>query len=319
MAENIALRHQVAVLRRSIARPRLTRWDRLLWVFLRRLWPKWRECLQIAKPSTVVAWHRKGWRLAWTLRSRKTGGRPPIPLEVRELIRQLSRENRLWGSPRIQAELARLGFHVAKSTVEKYMVRRTGQPSPEWGEFIRMQAGGIVACDFFKIPTASFRCLTGFVVMELGRRRILAIDVTSSPTAAWTATKLSEAVEAMPRTAEFLIRDRDAIYGLEFRETATALGLQEMVIAYRAPKMNAHCERLIGTLRRDLLDHVIVMGEFHARRLLTEYADYYDAERCHQALGGHPPRPGLRLVSGKGEIVGRQVLFGLHHTYRRAA
>ena len=120
----------------------------------------------------------------WTLRSRKKGGRPPIPPEVRELIRRMSRENRLWGSPRIQAELARLGLNVAKSTVEKYMVKRSGPPSPEWAEFIRLQADGIMACDFFKIPTASFRCLTGFVVMELGRRRILAIDVTSSPTAA---------------------------------------------------------------------------------------------------------------------------------------
>ena len=319
MTENIALRHQVAVLRRSIARPRLTRWDRLLWVCLRRLWPRWRECLQIAKPATVVAWHRKGWRLVWTVRSRKKGGRPPVPLEVRNLIRRLSRENRLWGSPRIQVELARLGFHVAKSTVEKYMFRRWGPASPEWGEFIRLQADGIVACDFFQIPTASFRCLTGFVVMELGRRRILAIDVTSSPTAAWTAAKLSAAVEAMPRTAEFLIRDRDAIYGLEFRETARALGLQEMVTAYRAPKMNAHCERLIGTLRRDLLDHVIVMGENHARSLLTEYADYYNTERCHRSLGGEPPKPGLRLVTGQGDVVSRPVLLGLHHTYRRPA
>ena len=290
----------------------------MLWVLLRRLWPGWRECLQIAKPATVVAWHRKGRRLVWTLRSRKKGGRPPVPLEVRNLIRWLSRENRLWGSPRIQMELARLGFQVAKSTVEKYMFRRSGPASPEWGEFIRLQAEGIVACDFFQIPTATFRCLTGFVVMELGRRRILAIDVTSSPTAALAATRLCTAVEAMPRAAELLIRDRDAIYGLEFRNAAKALGLQEMVTAYRTPKMNAHCERLIGTLRRDLLDQVIVMGESHAQRLLTEFAGYYNSERCHQALGGDPPKPGLRLVTGRGELAGRPVLFGLHHTYRRA-
>ena len=255
----------------------------------------------------------------WTLRSRKKGGRPPVPLEVRDLIRRLSKENRLSGSPRIQMELARLGFHVAKSTVEKYMVRRAGPPSPEWAEFIRLQANGIVACDFFQIPTATFRCLTGFVVMELGRRRILSVDVTWNPTAAWAASRLRAAVAAAPRTAEFLIRDRDSIYGLHFRETAKALGLQEMLTAYRAPKMNAHCERLIGTLRRDLLDHVIVMGESHARGLLTEYGNYYNAERCHQSLDGHPPSPGLRLVSGQGEVVGRPVLFGLHHTYRRAA
>jgi len=275
--------------------------------------------LHFVQPATVVEWHRKGWRLVWTLRSRKKSGRPPIPIEVRELIRRMSRENRLWGSPLIQMELARLGFHVAKSTVEKYMVKRTGPTSPEWAEFIRLQADGIVACDFFKIPTARFRCLTGFAIMELGRRRILSLDATWNPTAAWAASRLREAVENTPRAAEFLIRDRDAIYGLEFREAAKALGLQEMVTAYRAPKMNAHCERLIGTLRRDLLDHVIVMGEAHARKLLDEYAGYYNAERCHRALGGQPPRPGLRLVSGRGEVVGQPVLFGLHNIYRRAA
>ena len=176
----------------------------------------------------------------------------------------MSGENRLWGSPRIQMELSRLGYKVAKSTVEKYMTSRAGPPSSERAEFIRLQADGIVACDFFKIPTATFRCLTGFVVMELGRRRILPIDVTSNSTAAWAGGRLRAGVDAMPRAAEYLIRDRDAIYGLEFREAGKALGLQEMVTAFRAPKMNAHCERLIGTLRRDLLGHVIVMGERHA-------------------------------------------------------
>ena len=176
-----------------------------------------------------------------------------------------------------------------------------------------------MACDFFQTPTARFRCLTGFVVMELGRRRLLAIDVTSNPTAAWAAEGLRAGVDGMPQATEYLIRDRDAIYGLEFREAAKALGLQEMVTAYRSPKMNAHCERLIGTLHRDLLDHVIVMGECYAQRLLTEYADYYNTERCHQATGGEPPKPALRLVTGEGGVVGRSVLYGLHHTYRRAA
>ena len=267
----------------------------------------------------MVAWHRKGWRLVWTLRSRRKGGRPPVPLQVRNLTRWLSKENKLWCSPRIQMDLARLGFHASESTIERYMVMRPGPPSPKWAEFLRLPVDGVVACDFFKIPTATFRCQTGFVVMKLGRRRILSVDVTWNPTGEWAASRLQAAEAAVPITAEPLIRDRDSIYGLRFREMAKALGLQEVATGYRTPKMNAPCEWLLGTLRRDLLDHVIVMGESHARSLLAAYADDFNTERCHQALGGEPPRSALRLFTGKGGVVGRPVLYGLHYTYRRAA
>lgn len=159
------------------------------------------------------------------------------------------------------------------------MVGRIGPPSSEWAGLIRLQADGIAACDFFKVSTTTSRCLNGFVVMELGRGRILSVDGTWNPTGEWAASWLRDAVAATPIAAEFPIRDRDAIYGLEFCETPKVFGLQEMVTAYRAPRMNTHCERLSGALRRSLLDHVIMKGEPHAQRLSTEHADDYNAER----------------------------------------
>ena len=269
--ENLALRQQVAVLKRSVPRPRIRARDRIFWVLFRRLWSGWRGAVGFVQPATVVAWHREGWRILWRARSRGKPGRPPISREVQDLIRRLSRENRLWGSPRIQDELERLGHHVAKSTIEKYMQRPSRPPSPTWPAFLRNHAGEILVCDFFTIPTATFQTLIGFVVMELGRRRIVACDVTRHPTAHWAASVARRAFLATGRHAKYLIRDRDAIYGEEFKSVVKGLGLQQLVTAYKAPLMNAHAERVIGTIRRDCLDHMIVMGEGHARRLLEEY------------------------------------------------
>lgn len=317
--ENLALRQQIVVLERSAPRVRLRARDRIFWVLLRHLWTGWRDCLAFVQPSTVVAWHRQGWRLLWRMRSRGRPGRPPISRELRELIRRLARENRLWGAPRIQAELERLGFHVAKSTVEKYMVRRTGPSSGTWRAFLRNHAGEILACDFFTVPTASFRSLTGFVVMELARRRILACDVKAHPTAEWAAGVVNRATSVGGGAARFVLRDRDAIYGRVFRSAMRRLGLRQLVTAYRSPLQNAHAERLIGTIRRECLDHMIVMSEDHGRKLLGEFVHYYNEERTHQALGPEPPVPG-----DVGPVIGTKVissphLGGLHHSYRRAA
>jgi putative transposase len=317
--ENLALRQQVAVLKRSVPHPRIRMRDRIYWVLLRRLWSGWRDSLLLVRPSTVVRWHRQGWRLLWRLRSRGEPGRPAIPYEVRELIRRLSRENRLWGAPRIQAELERLGFHVAKSTVEHYMVRHAGPPSPTWRAFLRNHAGEILVCDFFQVPTASFKTLIGFVVMELGRRRIVACDVTAHPTAVWAATVVRRAVLATGGRARYLIRDRDTIYGAPFNAAMRSLGLRQMVTAYHAPLQNAHAERVIGTFRRECLDHVIVLGEGHARRILDEYVRYYDEERTHQALGGDSPLSRADERSSTGTLIAVPHLGGLHHSYRRAA
>lgn len=314
--ENVALRQQVAVLRRSVHRPRVRVRDRLFWVLLRRLWAGWRDALALVQPATVVRWHRAGWQLVWRWRSRKKSGRPPVPLEARELIRRLSRENRLWGAPRIRDELRLLGHHVAKSTVEKYMVRRRGPPSPTWRAFLHEHASEILACDFFTIPTASFRSLTGFVVMELGRRRILACGVTTHPSGRWAAEIVRRA--AGSEKCRYLMRDRDPLYAGLFSDAARSIGLRQMLSAPRTPVMNPYAERLIGTLRREFLDHVIVLGQSHAQRLLGEFTDYYNAERPHQALNGERPTPSLRPV-GNGPVLARPHLGGLHHSYRRAA
>ena len=318
-AENLAMRQQLNVLRRSVPRPRVQLRDRFLWVLLRRFWSGWRGSLIIVQPSTVVRWHRAGWRLLWRWRSRGKPGRPIVGFEVRELIRRLSRENRLWGAPRIQAELARLGFKVAKSTVERYMARRTGPPSGKWRAFLRNHAGELLACDFFLVSTASFKTLIGFVVIELERRRIVACDVTEHPTAGWAASVVQRAMLAVGRRAKYLVRDRDAIYGGEFKAATRGLGLRQLVCAYKSPLQNAYAERVIGTLRRECLDHVIVMGEEHARRILDEFVQYYNAERAHQALNGDSPVP-RAIEAGNGrEIVALPHLGGLHHSYRRAA
>jgi transposase InsO family protein len=317
--ENLALRQQFAVLERSVPRARLRARDRLFWVLLRRGWTGWRDYLAVVQPATVAVWHRRGWKLLWRLRSRGRRGRPPISLELRELIRRLSRENRLWGAPRIQAELERLGFPVAKSTVEKYMMRRTGPSSGTWRAFLGNHAGEILVCDFLTIPTASFRSLTGIVVMELARRRILACDVTAHPTAEWAAGLVDRARSAGGGVARFVLRDRDAVYGKVFRATTRRLGLRQLATAYRSPLQNAHAERLIGTIRRECLDHMIVMGERHARHLLGEFVRYYNEERIHQALGPESPVPRERGTGAGSQVISISHLGGLHHSYRRAA
>ncbi len=317
--ENLALRQQLAVLKLSIPRPRVQLRDRVFFVLLRRLWTGWKGGLILVRPETVVRWHRQGWRLFWRLRSGGGRGRRNLSVEVRDLIRRLSRENRLWGAPRIQAELARLGFHVAKSTIEKYMARRTDPPSGKWRAFMKNHAGEILACDFFIVPTATFKTLIGFVVIELGRRRIVACDVTAHPTASWTAIIVQRAMLAVGRRAKYLVRDRDGIYGAEFKRVVKSLGLRQMVTAYHSPLQNAYAERVIGTLRRECLDHVIVMGERHARAILDEYVAYYNAERTHQALDGNSPFPRDHEPNAKGKVIAFPHLGGLHHSYRRVA
>ena len=317
--ENLALRQQVAVLKRSVPRPRIRVGDRILWVLLRRLWVGWCESLLIVRPSTVVRWQQQGWRLFWRRRSLGRPGRPPITAETRELIRRLSRQNQFWGSPRIQAELERLGLHIAKSPVERYMARHRGPSSGSWRAFLANHGNEILACDFFLVPTATFQTLVGFVVMELGRRRTVALDVTAHPSASWAATVARRAVLAAGGRARYLLRDRDAIYGQVFKAAVRRLGLRQVVTAYHAPLQYAHAERVIGTIRREFLEHMIVMVESHARKLLGELVRYYNEERTHQALGPESPMPREEEQKAIGEIISFPHLGGLHHSYRRVA
>ena len=268
VTENLALRQQLVVLRRSANRRRLRHRDRLFWIALSQLWQNWRSILVIVKPETVIKWHRQGFKYYWRWKSRSGHvGRPKIDQEIRDLIRRLSRENLTWGAPRIQAELHLLGYEVADSTVAKYRVRNHKPPSQTWKSFLRNHAGQIAAIDFFTVPTVTFNVLYCFVVLRHDRRQVVHLNVTAHPTARWTAQQI---IEAFPEETalRFLLRDRDSIYGDYFRSRIAGMGIEEVVTAARSPWQNPYAERLIGSIRRECLDHLIVLNEKQLRRIL---------------------------------------------------
>ena len=317
--EILALRQQVAVLKRERPRPSLRMVDRVFWVVLSRLWPGWCEALVIVKPETVIGWHRKGFRLFWTWKSlRRKSGRPPLSREIRDLIRRMSRENPLWGAPRIHGELLKLGFEVSEAAVSKYLTRHPKPPSQTWRTFLENHVGCLVSIDFFVVPTAAFTLLFVFIVLRHERRRIVHFGVTAHPTAAWAAQQITEAFpwDTMPR---HMIRDRDAVYGSKVRARVKAMGIEEVVTAPRSPWQNPYVERVIGSIRRECLDHVIVLNERHLRRILTSYLDYYHGSRTHLSLGKDTPDGRPVQPAGSGKIVALPQLGGLHHRYERLA
>jgi len=317
--ENVALRHQLSVLQRSVCRPRFRRRDRIFWLWLARLWAGWRASLVIVQPATVLAWHRQGFQLYWRWKSRRRSvGRPPLDLELRTLIRRMARENPTWGRRRIQAELRFLGYEVAELTVAKYMRRSSPRPSSTWRTFLEAHIRDIVAVDFFVVPTLTFHLLFGFLILRHNRRELVHVNVTDHPTAAWAAQQL---VESFPEETapKYLLRDRDAIYGAAFARRVKGLGMSEVLIAPRAPWQNPFAERVIGSIRRECIDHVIVLNERHLRRLLRRYSAYYNATRPHQALHNDSPyRREVQTTAG-GRIVAVPQVGGLHHRYLRAA
>jgi putative transposase len=318
-AENLALRQQLAVLNQSVKRPQLRKRDRFFWVVLSKLWKSWREVLIIVKPETVIKWHRQGFRLYWKWKSRVGhAGRPKIDKEIRELIRRMSRENPFWGVPRIQAELRLLGYDLAESTVAKYRVKSKKPPSQTWKTFLNNHVGEIAAIDFFIVPTATFRNLYCFIILLHDRRKVIHFNVTAHPTAVWTAQQIVEAFpeDTVPR---YLLRDRDSIYGEEFRCRVKGMQIEEVITAPRAPFQNPYVERVIGSIRRECLDHLIIIGEDHLRRILREYFDYYHNSRPHQSLERNSPV--LREIEppSKGRVISIAEVGGLHHRYQRAA
>ena len=316
--ENIALRHQLEVLQRNAKRPRLRPSDRALWALLSRLLPNWRQHLSIVQPDTVIRWHRAGWRLYWRWRSDPGRGRPKVSAEVRGLIHQMSLENPLWGAPRIHGELLKLGYDICESTISKYVVRHPGPPTQTWQTFIRNHLTEIVAMDFFTVPTTSFRTLYVFLILSLDRRRIIHFNVTRNPTAEWTSLQLIQ-VFPFDTAPRYLIRDRDGIYGQAVTDTLQTLGIEQIVTAPRSPWQNGYCERVIGTIRRECLDHVIVLNEKHLRRVLKEYLVYYHKSRTHLGLDKDAPEPRAIQAHDVGPVVSESVLGGLHHCYFREA
>jgi putative transposase len=319
--EILALRHQLQVLPRSRPRRlRLATMDRWLWAWLARSWGSWRTALVIVKPETVIAWYRKGFRLFWTWTSRRRGGRPPVPPDVRTLIRTMSRENPLWGAPRIHGELLKLGVDVSQATVAKYMARPTTPSSQSWRTFLTNHLQQIAAADFFVVPTATCRLLFVLVILAHERRRIVHVAVTDCPTAAWTAQQLREAFpwNEAPR---YLVRDRDSAF-YAWTSTAAAIGIEEILTAPRSPWQNAYAERLIGSIRRECLDHIIVANERGLRRALQAYVTYYLKYRTQVSLDKDAPvsRPVADSATPPdGAIVAIPHLGGLHHHYERRA
>src|SRR5437870_6237315 len=314
-AENAALRHQLIVLQRRVrGRVQLTNGDRLFLVHLYRWFPSILKAITIIRPETLVRWHRAAFRRYWRWKSRSLGGRPRIAADLRALIRQMSAENPLWGAPRIHGELLKLGFEVAQSSVAKYMVKRCGPPSQGWRTFLRNHAPDIAAMDLFVVPTIGFDLLYVLVIVRLARRDLVWIDATPHPTADWIARQITEAFpwNEAPR---YLIRDRDQVYGVAVRHRLRAMGIRDKPIAPRSPWQNGFAERLIGSIRRECLDHIIVSGEIHLRRILKSYADYYNSVRTHRSL--HKDAPISRPIHQTGIIRSAPVLGGLHHHYCR--
>jgi putative transposase len=317
--EHLALRHQLAVYQQTVHRPRLRSTDRLLWAWLARLWPGWREALAFVQPRTVIAWQRQRFRGYWRrLSPQRTPGRPAIPKEVRQLIRDMGRANPTWGSPRIVGELRKLGIDVATATVEKYRVRPHKPPSPTWKTFLKNHMQDLVSLDFFVVPTISHKVLFVLLILAHERRRVVHFNMTERPTAQWTAQQV---VEAFPwdEAPRYLLRDRDRIYGDAFRQRVRHMGIAEVLIAPRSPWQNPYVERVIGSIRRECLNYVIVLHERHLRRLLTGYFQYYHHWRTHRALEMDCP---LRRTVQRPEVGPiREVpeVGGLHHHYERQA
>ncbi len=318
--ENLALRQQLALLRRRSKRPQFGRLDRLLWVWLSKQWDGWRKGLHLVRPDTVIRWHRQGFRAYWAWKSRRgRTGRPRVASELADLVRTMAVANALWGAPRIHGELLKLGFDVSQGTVARLMPRRPKPPSQTWRTFLQNHVADLAAVDFFVVPTATFRILYVFVVLLHHRRRVVHFNVTETPTAAWTAQQIVEAFpdDSAPR---YLLRDRDGTYGQEFRQRVKGIGIVEVLTAPRSPWQNAFAERLIGTIRRELLDHVIVLNQQHLRRRLRSYFRYYHGSRTHLALEKDAPEPRAVEPPEYGRVVALPHVGGLHHRYvRRAA
>ena len=316
--ELVALRHQVTVLRRQRpGRPRLFSTDRLLWVWLYRIWPQVLNTMVLVKPATVVQWHRKGFRLYWRRRSRRLG-RPRMSREIRDLIRKMSLANPLWGAPRIHGELLKLGIDVSQATVGRYLPWRPKVPSPTWRSFLHNHMHDTAAVDMFVVVTARFQLLYALVVLGHERRTVIHFDVTRNPTQGWLARQITEAFpwDTAPR---FLLRDRDASYGQTFRDRVQAMAIEEVVTAPRSPWQNAYVERIIGSIRRECLDHVIVFDERHLRRVLSAYFEYHHRSRTHLSLDKDCPEPRPIQPPSAGTVVAFPQVGGLHHRYERRA
>jgi len=318
--ENLALRQQLLALYTKRPHRRLSTMHKLFWIALRRVWSGWKEPLILVTPRTVVAWHRAGFRLYWRWLSRvgRVGGRKRVSKEIRALIFRMAAENPTWGAPRIHGELLKLGFDLSEPTVSRWLRRapRTPDSVKRWLTFLRNHRDAIAAMDFFTVPTLTFGVLHCFFVIGHDRRKILRFNVTRNPNALWIVQQMRE---AWPYTAaqRFLLFDRDSKFGNDVVSFVRDMGMRPARTAFRSPWQNGIAERWVGSCRRDLLDHVIILNEPHLKRLMAEYVHYYHEDRTHLGLAKDTPagRPtALRSIAGS-KILAFPRLGGLHHRY----
>src|SRR5713101_6863240 len=317
--ENLALRQQLAVYKRTVNRPKLQQSDRLLWVWLSRTWPAWRQALVIVAPDTVLRWQRRRFRRHWAkLSGRPPAGRPPVDAAIKTLVRRMAAANPLWGAHRIHGELLKLGIDIAERTVSRLLPKRRSPPSQTWRTFLTNHVRDLVSIDFFTVPTAQLRVLFVLVVLGHHRRQVLHFNVTEHPTAEWTAQQI---VDAFPDDSApaYLLRDRDSIYGHAFRQRVKGMSIREVLTAPLSPWQNPFAERLIGSIRRECLNHVLVLGERHLRRILARYFSYYHRARTHLALDKDAPDVRPVELPAAGRIVEIPEVGGLHHRYVRQA
>ena len=317
LTENLVLRQQLAVLNRSVKRPQLSCYDRLFWALVSRFWAHWSKALIIVQPQTVLRWHRQGFRLYWRWKSRKQKlGHPCIDPAIRNLIRTMSHANPLWGAPRIHGELLKLDIHLSQATVSKYMIRNRKPHSQSWKTFLNNHASDLVSIDFLTVPTATLRVLYVFLVLSNERRSVLHFGITDHPTAEWTAQQM---VEAFPydMAPKYVLRDRDRIYGSEFRRRLEGMGIEQVCTAPRSPWQNPYVERLIGSIRRECLDHLIILNGTHLHRILRSYLVYYHGSRTHLSLNKDAPIERGKESPEMGKIGAIPMVGGLHHRYTR--
>jgi len=323
LAVNALLRQQLIILRRQVKRPVYRKSDRLLLVLLAKMVRTWKQNLFIMQPEMLLRWHRELFRLFWTHKSKAHARKPKLSPKTIALIKEMAANNRLWGTERIRGELLKLNIRVSKRTIQKYMkhVQRKRPRGQTWKTFLRNHAAEVWACDFLQVTDLFFRPLFAFFIIELKSRKVIHLNVTRSPTDPWVAQQLREATP-YGQTPKYLIRDNDRKFGLSFARVATTTGIKVLRTPYRTPQANAVCERFLGSVRRECLDHFLVLHEKQLHRLLKEYILYFNQARPHQGLQQRipdSPEHATPPLNQPNKVVAVPVLGGLHHAYQRAA
>ncbi len=323
IAENALLRQQLIVLKRQVKRPVCSKADRILLVLLARAVQAWKQALVIVQPETLLRWHREAFRLYWKHKSKAHAHKPKIATETIILIKEMARQNRLWGAERIRGELLKLGIHVCKRTIQKYM-GHVCAPQPKgqkWMTFLRNHAAQVWACDFLQVTDLFFRSLFAFVIIELKSRRVIHVGVTRSPTDLWVAQQLREATP-YGQAPKYLIRDNDSKFGPCFTRVATTSTIEILKTPYHAPQANAVCERFVRSVRQECLDHLLILHEKQLQRVLNEYMTYFNRARPHQGIQQQIPESYGTSRSSRfegTEVIAVPILAGLHHDYQLVA